>query len=232
MKPLCVIPARRGSKRLPLKNLLPLNGKPMLAYSVEVAIACRLFEKVYVSTEDEEIAEVAKQHGADVHIRPKELAGDMVSGTDVCLDVYRSRHSSGDQFDAIVCLQPTSPLRQAEDICQAWERFCRSGASCLVSVTPIDPHYFHWAVHQTGEWWEMVFGDQYMMERQSLPAMFRPNGSIKIGRVDALIQRPNFFGKRLVVYETPEERSIHVATKFDFEVAAHVLRNRVAARMI
>ena len=102
MKPLCVIPARRGSKRLPLKNLLPLNGKPMLAYSVEAAIACGLFEKVYVSTEDQEIAEIAKQCKADVHIRPTELAGDMVSGTDVCLDVYRARRLSGDEIDAII----------------------------------------------------------------------------------------------------------------------------------
>ena len=227
MKPLCVIPARRGSKRLPLKNLLPLDGKPLLAYSIEGALACGLFDHVYVSTEDEEISQIAKRFGAVVHVRPPELAGDLASATDVCMDVCRSRKAAGDYYDAVVCLQPSSPLRVADDIRLAWEKFCASGANYLVSVTPIDPHYFHWAVRQQGEWWEMVFGDQYIRERQHLPQVYRPNGSIKIGRVDALLERPNFFGKHLVVYETSEERSIHVATQFDFVLAECLLRNRV-----
>jgi CMP-N-acetylneuraminic acid synthetase len=226
MKPLCVIPARRGSKRLPLKNILPLAGKPMLAYSVEAALESGLFDQVFVSTEDEEIGTIAKRYGAVVHQRPLELAYDLVSVTDVCINVYQARQAAGDTYDAIVCLQPSSPLRTAEDICGAWEQFVTSGADFLVSVTPIDPHYFHWAVHPTGDWWGMVFGDKYIMERPLLPLVYRPNGSIKIGRVDTLLKQRNFFGPRLFVYETPEERSVHVATQFDFDVAEHLLRKR------
>src|SRR6266571_5491475 len=101
MKPLCVIPARRGSKRLPLKNLLPLNGKPMVAYSIEGALTCGLFDHVYVSTEDEEISQIAKHFGAVVHVRPPELAGDFVSATDVCMDVYRARMAAGGHYDVV-----------------------------------------------------------------------------------------------------------------------------------
>lgn len=223
MKPLCVIPARRGSKRLPLKNMLPLAGKPMLAYSIEAARASGLFEQVFVSTEDEEIAAIAARYEATVHARPNALAGDLVSATDVCIEVCEARHASGEHYDAIVCLQPSSPLRSTSDICGAWEQFCRSGANYLVSVTPIDPHSFHWAVQQQGEWWQMFFGDTYMLERPLLPPVYRPNGSIKIGRVGALLERRNFFGPRLATFETPEARSVHVAEPFDFDLAEFLL---------
>ena len=224
MNPLCVVPARRGSKRLPLKNLLPLAGKPMVAYSVEAAVASGLFDRIFVSTEDEEIGSIAEKYGGEVHPRAPELTGDLISATDVCLDVYEARKAAGDIYDVIVCLQPSSPLRTAEDIRGAWKLFSTGDADFLVSVTPIDPHYFHWAVQQESGRWEMVFGDKYMVDRAQLPPVYRPNGSIKIARVDALRERHNFFGPRLIVYETLEERSVHVATQYDFDVADHLLR--------
>lgn len=195
----------------------------MLVYSLEAAQESGLFTRVYVSTEDEEIAVVAEKYGAVVHRRPLELAGDSVSATDVCLEVYESHRANGERYDALVCLQPSSPLRTAGDIRASWDRFCAEKADYLVSVTPIDPHYFHWAVHQQGESWEMVFEDRYLMERQFLPPVYRPNGSIKIGRIDALQKRRSFFGPCLAIFETPEERSVHVATQFDFDVAEHLL---------
>ena len=226
MRPLCVIPARRGSKRLPLKNLLLLDGKPMLAYTIAAAIESGVFDRVYVSTEDDEIASAAKAAGAAPHPRPAELAGDLVSATDVCLEIEQSLRAKGNVYDAIVCLQPSSPLRNAEDIRSSWERFVASGANYLVSVTSIDPHYFHWAVHETPRGWEMYFGDKFMLERPLLPPVFRPNGAIKIGTIPALTATRNFFGKPMNVYEIPEERSVHVAERFDFEVAEHLLRTR------
>jgi len=226
MRPLCVIPARRDSKRLAVKNLLNLGGKPMMAYSIESAMASGVFKKIFVSTEDEEIASVAQQYGAEVHRRPMELAGDRVSATEVCLDVLEARTKVGDQFDAIVCLQPTSPLRSFQDIQGAWKHFSSTRATCLVSVTPVDPHYFHWAVHEKPDGWEMFFGNTYLRERLDLPEVFRPNGSIKIGLAKDLHVTKNFFGSRLVVYKTPEERSVHVATQFDFEFANFLLNKQ------
>jgi len=223
MRPLCVIPARRGSKRLPLKNLLLLHGRPMLAYSVEAALESRLFDRVYVSSEDEEILTVAQRAGATPHHRPEALAGDLVSATDVCLELEQVLASRGEVFDAIVCLQPSSPLRSVEDIRGSWDRFMASGADYLVSVTPIDPHDFHWAVHETPDGWAMYFGTQFLKERPLLPPVFRPNGSIKIGKTNSLRATRNFFGNPLTVYVTPEARSLHVATECDFRIAECLL---------
>jgi len=226
MRPLCVIPARRGSKRLPHKNLQLLDGKPMLSYTIAAALGSGVFDRVYVSTEDQEIARAAEATGATPHSRPIELAGDLVSVTEVCLEVEQSLRSRGDAYNAIVCLQPSSPLRNSDDVRVSWELFVASGADYLVSITPIDPHYFHWAVHETPQGWEMYFGDKFMLERPLLPPVFRPNGAIKIALTRALRATRNFFGKSLKVYEMPEDRSVHVAERFDFEVAEHLLRTR------
>jgi CMP-N-acetylneuraminic acid synthetase len=215
--PLCVIPARRGSKRLPEKNVADLRGRPMLAYTVEAALDSGLFDRVLVSTEDEGIAALAAALGATPHARPPELAGDLVSSTDVCLEALSSE-PRGDE-DAVVCLQPSSPLRTSGDIRGAWDTFLGADADFLVSVTPIDPHYFHWALEPDGEWHHMVFGDRYLVERPLLPTRYRPNGAIKIGRAGPLRERRDFFGPRLAVYEMPEERSVHVATAFDLQLA-------------
>lgn len=223
MRPLCVIPARRGSKRVPLKNLRRLHGKPMLAYTVQAASGSGIFADVFVSTEDPEIAEVASSLGAIVHRRPEALAGDLVSATDVCLDVEESLRAAGNVHDVIVCLQPTSPLRNAEDVRNSWERFVESRADYLVSTTPIDPHYFHWALIQRQHGWGMYFEDQYLQERPLLPAVHRPNGAIKIGRVGPLRSTRNFFGAPLGTYPMPDERSVHVGEPLDFELAEFLL---------
>lgn len=222
MQPYCVIPARRGSKRLVAKNLHRLMGRPMLAYTVDAALESGIFPEVIVSTEDEEIAAVARRLGAVAHQRPVELAGDLVSATDVCLEAHTARR--GPEDAAIVCLQPSSPLRSGADIRAAWARFVERKADYLVSVTEIDPHYFHWALRESDGDWRMWFGDEFMLERPLLPPVFRPNGAIKIGRLGPLRERRNFFGPRLAAYDMPEERSIHVAFEFDATVAEAVLR--------
>ena len=223
MRPLCIIPARRGSKRLALKNILPLGGRPMLHYTIDAAVDSGIFDEVFVSTEDDEIAEIARAGGASVHRRPPELAGDLVSATDVCLDVEQALRNVGRNYGAIYCLQPSSPLRTAIDVKDAWTHFVETNADYLVSVTPIDPHYFHWAVAEQKNGWAMYFGDQFLMERQLLPPVYRPNGAIKIGRSEPLAKTRNFFGPKLETYLMPETRSIHVAEPFDFQLARFLL---------
>jgi len=229
MRPLCVIPARIGSKRLERKNVVLLGGRPMLAWTVDAALESALFDAVYVSTEDEGIAEIANALGATSHARPAQLAGDLISATDVCLELLDARRAAGDDHDAVVCLQPSSPLRDAHDIRDAWERFVETGADTLVSVTPIDPHYFHWAIEPNGEWWRMHFGDRFLLERPLLPPVHRPNGAIKIGLAGVLAAERNFFGPRLTTFDMPEERSVHVAERFDLRVAETILAHVPAA---
>lgn len=229
VRPLCVIPARGGSKRLPRKNVLPLAGRPMLAWAVDAARDSGVFDAVYVSTEDAEIAAVARELGSLVHDRPAQLAQDLSSSTDVCLDLADARAAAGDAHDAIVCLQPTSPLVTADDVRAAWTTFIADEAAYLLSVTPIDPHYFHWALEQRDGAWQPYFGDEFMRDRLELPPAFRPNGAIKIGKPDELRARGNFFGAPLTVHHMPEERSVHVATRLDARLVELLLSDRVTA---
>lgn len=220
-RPLCVIPARIGSKRLARKNVLPLNGRPLLAWTVDAALASGVFDEVLVSSEDDGVLGLATALGATAHRRPQALAGDLVSATDVCLEALEV-HEPGpgrEPYGAVVCLQPSSPLRNAADIAGAWAQFVASGADFLVSVTPVDPHFFHWAVRPEGEWWRMWFGEQFLVERPLLPPVHRPNGAIKIGLAAPLRERRDFFGPRLATFEMPEERSVHVAEQYDLDLA-------------
>ncbi|HMS72504.1 MAG TPA: acylneuraminate cytidylyltransferase family protein, partial [Baekduia sp.] len=216
-----------GSKRLPRKNLMPLGGRPMLAWTIDAAAASGGFDQVHVSTEDAEIAEVAERHGAVVHHRPEALAQDLSSSADVCLDAADAVVSSGGPHDALICLQPSSPLMTAADVQGAWEAFVARDASFLLSVTPIDPHYFHWALEQRNGEWRPYFGDTFMRDRLELPEVFRPNGAIKIAAVDALRSQGNFFGSPLAVHPMPEERSVHVADSLNVRLADLLLNDRL-----
>lgn len=224
-KMICTIPARGGSKRLPRKNVLELAGKPLIAYSIEAALEARLFDQVYVCTEDAEIARVATQFGASVpELVPGELCGDLVASHIPCQYVA-SRLPANGQIDSLMCLQPSSPLRSAQDIREAVEKFSGGQFDFVVSVTPVDPHDFHWAVVPgEGMYWRMFFGTQYLKERPLLPPVYRPNGSIKVAKLSALAATGNFFGERLGVIETPVERSVHVAMEFDLKLCETILK--------
>lgn len=183
----------------------------------------RIFDKVWVSTEDSEIAEVALSAKAEVHHRPLTLAGDLISSAEVCLEFEKKMAKQGKIYDAVVCLQPSSPLRSATDIRDSWDKMLDSDLDFLVSITSIDPHYFHWAVHQVAGEWKMVFEDKFMQERSLLPPVYRPNGAIKIAKTLCLRNQKNFFGPKLGVYLMPEVRSIHIAESSDLAVAESLL---------
>lgn len=226
---LCVIPARGGSKRMSRKNLRTLAGEPLIAYSIETARKSGLFDRVYVCTEDREIAAVARAHGASVPIMmPEELCDDLVASHVPCQFLAQHLAQEGISTDTLVCLQPTSPLRSVDDLTAAVNKFRGSDLDFLVSVTPVDPHDFHWAVvPQDDGYWRMYFGNEYMKERPLLPPVFRPNGSIKIGRLPALARVGHFFGERMGVVETPPERSVHVALEFDLKLCELILSERM-----
>lgn len=198
----------------------------MLGWAVEAALESDVFDEVYVSTEDAAIATVAAGLGATVHARSAALAQDLSSSTDVCLDVAGRVAEAGDERDALVCLQPSSPLLSAADVRDAWGTFVEDGSSYLLSVTPIDPHYFHWALEQRDGHWLPYFGDEYMRDRLELPPVFRPNGAIKIAKIADLEQRGNFFGEPLSVHPMPEDRSVHVAELLDARLAELLLADR------
>ena len=135
MKNLCIIPARGGSKRIPRKNIKPFLGKPIIAYSIESALKSELFEDVMVSTDDEEIAEVAKQYGAKVpFMRSAETANDFASTADVLKEVIAKYQQQGQEFDNFCCFYATAPLVQSKDIVSAFERLQSSDFTCVYPV--------------------------------------------------------------------------------------------------
>jgi len=227
---LCVIPARRGSKRVIDKNILEICGKPVIAYTIEAALETKIFDAVYVSTEDEEIKEISEKYGADVPcMRPVELADDYTSSTEPCLHMYEYLEKQGKKYDSLLCLQPTSVLKIAEDITKSVEIFRKGNYDFLLSVTPIDPHYFHWALAESDAGWGMYFGREMLKDRHELFEVFRPNGAIKLAKLDSLYEYRHFFGDNLGVYVMPEERSIHIASQFDVDVSSLYLSKRKEA---
>lgn len=226
--PLCVIPARGGSKRVPRKNIKDLAGKPMIAYSITAAEETRLFDDIYVATDDEEIADTSREYGATVpYLMPDELCGDMVASHQPAQHLAESLAEEGDERETLVLLQPTSPLRVPADIEDGLKTFHGENYEFTISVTHIDPHYFHWAMKERDDgYWEMHFGEKYIQERPTLPDRYRPNGSVKIATLDALRAEGNFFGEKCGAFKTPQRRSIHVGTEFEFEIAEALLSQR------
>ena len=135
MKNLCIIPARGGSKRIPHKNVKPFMGKPMLAYSIETARTTRLFDEIMVSTDDEEIVEVARQYGANVpFMRSAETASDNATTADVLKEVLSKYNELGREFDNFCCFYATAPLVQSKDVVLAFERLQKSDFTCVYPV--------------------------------------------------------------------------------------------------
>lgn len=135
MKNLCIIPARGGSKRIPRKNVKPFLGKPMLAYSIEAAKLTNLFDEIMVSTDDDEIAEVAKQYGAQVpFMRSAETASDFATTADVLKEVLAKYKELGKEFDNFCCFYATAPLVQSKDVVSAYERLLHSDFTIVYPV--------------------------------------------------------------------------------------------------
>lgn len=186
MKPLCLVPARGGSKRFPRKNVAPLRDRPLLAWTIEPALESGLFDgDVWVSSEDDEILAAAERWGGRPLPREGGLAGDEVAVVDVALDAL-DRVGAG--FDAVYVLLPTSPLRTAATIRRAWEAFVASGAAALLSVVPfeIPPQ---WAVGRDDRGrLRPLDVEGYDTPRQRLPAGLRHDGGHAIVAAAALLE--------------------------------------------
>lgn len=147
MKNLAIILARSGSKGLKDKNIKELAGKPLIAYTIEAAKASGVFSRVHVSTDSDEYAELSKTYGADVpFLRDEYLASDTASTWDAVSFVLREYEKRGQHFDTVCILQPTSPLREAEDIAEAYQMYAEKNADCVMSVCEME-HPPQWSMY-------------------------------------------------------------------------------------
>ena len=221
---ICIIPSRSNSKRLKNKNFLKIGGKYVVNYTIESAIQSKIFSKIILSGDCKLAEDIANQNNIDYSNRPKHLRGDYVSSTDVCLDIIQALEDKDNYFDFCFCLQPSSPIRDHKDIKKSLNKIKLTKSNYLVSVSKIDPHYFHWALKTENKVnYRMYFKDKYMKERLLLPTVYRPNGSIKVAKVKELKKRKNFFGSKTTALLLSPEKSIHIADRFDYIMAKSFL---------
>jgi CMP-N,N'-diacetyllegionaminic acid synthase len=218
---IATICARGGSKGLPRKNVRPFAGKPLIAHSIEQALACPLIEGVYVSTDDEEIAAVARAYGAQVpYLRPAELATDEAPKLPVIEHLVQRLEAGGRQVDRIVDLQPTSPLRTQDDLRSAIEAG-KPDCGLVVSVSePSHSPYFS-LVEARADGSLQLCKPAAHVRRQELPAVWGLNGSIYVWQRAALARAAThgFWSVRVCASVMPRERSVDIDDALDFEWA-------------
>jgi CMP-N-acetylneuraminic acid synthetase len=216
-----LIPARGGSKRIPDKNIRPLNGKPLIQYTIEAALGCGRLWKVIVSTDDERIAKISKSCGAEVpFMRPSELATDEATTSSVVRHAIEHYGTRGEMPDGIVLLQPTSPLRTSRDITGAIELFERSGADTVISVCD-EPVKTNALLAATGT--EPFLRLEMTGREASKEVKYRLNGAIYVVRPSLVLEKNTIFGKQLVGYPMPAARSIDVDTMADWLLVEHLM---------
>jgi CMP-N-acetylneuraminic acid synthetase len=220
---ICLIPAKAASTRLPRKNLLPLGGHPLVAHSIRKAMASGLFDTIMVSTEDSELAEVARRYGADVPFaRPERLSRDPATIVDVVLHALDSYAANGQEFSLLCILLPTTPFVTVRDICEAYRVFQRSKGDVLLSVTATEfPPFNAWIMTQGGDRLAPCFPDSPYKHVKSTecPTAYRSNGAIIFADCAALRAHRSYYRTPPVPFVMPQERSLDIDTEFEYRVA-------------
>jgi len=218
---IAIITARGGSKRLPGKNMRLLAERPLIAYSIEAAQASRIFDAVVVTTDDPQIAAFAAGAGTDVVERPPELAGDTARSSDAIVHVLDDpRHSQQDSF---CLLQPTSPLRTAENIRAAFAMFEAAGGPAVVGCRRPHPHPYKSLVERDGTFVAVESMSLLEAPDQSLPKAIAPNGAIYIAGSGLYRRARSFFEPPPVWYEMDESESTDIDSAHDLAFAEFLL---------
>ena len=218
---LAIIPARGGSKRLPRKNVLDLNGKPLIAYSIEAGLDSSYIDKVVVTSDDDEVLTISKKYGAVTINRPDELASDAAT----TFDAIKHAVDNYEKYDYIVLLQPTSPLRDRDHIDKAIELLESKNADAVVSVCEMD-HSPLWSntindsLSMTG-----FLKDEVLNKRsQDLKEYYSLNGAIYICDTKKLLKEKSFFLKESIfAYKMDRKSSIDIDKEIDFKIAEYLL---------
>lgn len=222
-----IIPARGGSKGLPRKNIRAMNGKPLIAYSIEAALTSKYINYVTVSTEDDEIAKVSANSGAEIIARPPVLATDEAKSIDVVLNVLDTVENDGSSPDLVVLLQPTSPLRTSGDIDRAIEISIDNDYAPVISAMET-PHSPYWCFTIADGILAPIFDERYLqMRRQDLPMTYMPNGAIYVAKPAFLRTRKSFLSSETRPYIMPPDRSVDIDTETDFLICEALIRKSI-----
>jgi len=222
---LAIIPARGGSKRLPRKNVMPLSGKPLIAWTIEAAIQAEIANKIVVTTDDDEILSVATRYNISPLKRANELATDTTSTIDVLLNVIHLEESAGGNFDTIILLQPTSPLRDSTDLIAAYQKFQQGSGQSVVSVCEIE-HPLEWCGMVTDE--GLLYGfDIFSNKRsQDFTKRYRLNGAIYIAKTET-VKRGSLFTKETLAFIMSKDKSVDIDELYDFNLANEIIKSKM-----
>lgn len=228
-KPLYIIPARGGSKGIPRKNIKDFAGKPLICYSIESARTLSDDEHIIVSTDDEEIADVARSTGLKVeYMRPSHLATDTAGSREVMIDAMDWAERKGVDYDMIVLLQPTSPLRNADDIRGCIELYSDE-IDMVVSVVEAqsNPYYNCFETSPETGYLHISKGDGLYTRRQDVPKAWEYNGAVYVINPKSLRDMPMGKFPRRIPYEMPRSRSVDLDTPTDWIIAEMIYKQNI-----
>ncbi len=227
MSTLGIITARSGSKGIKDKNIKQLNGKPLMAYTIESALQSHYIDETMVSTDSEIYASIAKEYGANVpFIRSSKNATDMAKSMDVVFEVLDEYERRGKSFDNIVVLQPTSPLRTYINIDEAFKLFYEKVADSVVSVCECEHSPLICNTLPTDLNLLSFVKSEYLNRRQDLESYYRLNGAIYISKVGVLRKLQTFYGKKSYAYIMGQRESVDIDTELDFEFVEFIMINK------
>jgi CMP-N,N'-diacetyllegionaminic acid synthase len=237
LKVLAVIPARGGSKGVPRKNIRIVAGKPLIAYTIETALAVRhLVHRIVVSTDDEEIAAISRKFGADVpFLRPAYLSGDQVPTLPVLQHAVRLLEAEDHiRFDWILLLQPTAPLRTPRDVETALDLSRTGGTDSVISVTQlIAAHPIQAKRIENNRLLPYYLEEKEGTRRQDLqPPAYIRNGAIYLTRRDVLMEKNSIWGDSIHPYVMPAERSINIDSEMDLKLLELVLKSDLPIKRV
>jgi CMP-N,N'-diacetyllegionaminic acid synthase len=222
---LAVIPARGGSKGVPRKNVRELNGKPLIAWTIQEARQSQYIDRLILSSDDDEIIQVAQEWGCEVPFkRPKELASDQTPGISPVLHAVQQCPD----HDYVVLLQPTSPLRSVSDIDGCIQKCIAQGAPACVSVAESQHSpYWMYTLDSLNHMNPLIGNHAPVLRRQDSPSIYMLNGAVYVARTDWLIEHKTFVGQDTLGYPMTLERSIDIDSEIDLVIADYLLQHQI-----
>jgi CMP-N,N'-diacetyllegionaminic acid synthase len=223
MKFLAIIPARKNSKRLKNKNLLPINGKPLICWTIEESLKSKYISNTLITSDWDEVITLAKEYNLEYIKRPNNLAKDD-STSEQLINHILETYTSINKYDYLVLLQPTSPLRTKDDIDNAIKKVLQENANSLISVYKYDNKILKAFIEKDGSI-KGICNDFYPFQcKQSLPDVFMSNGAIYIVKIEDFIKYNSFYIPKVISYEMSEQNSIDIDTIEDLIIAENIMK--------
>lgn len=224
---LAIIPARGGSKGLPRKNIRPLLGKPLIAWTIEQAKESKYIDKIIVSSEDEEILYISKQYGAETIRRPDEYAKDTSPTSDAIIHAIQELENKNEYYDILILLEPTSPLRKKDDIDNALYQFILNIEKCQAIISVGEIHLENPLIAKTvenGYVKPFIESSQYIYQRQQYPKVYFPYGVVYISTVPNFKKYRNFYLEKTIPYFIERWQNYEIDDIYDFICVENILK--------